>query len=207
MSATNESPPPHSSSYSNERPRVRILADFTNVKSAHLTTLQHILEKVENLLNKESAVIAAPGSKGVEAFMVESKTMVRPHYVSVAKNGKVTCNECPGWNAYKICAHSLAVAEKISRTSDFLKWLRAKSPQQMNLTSLVTSDSNKGVGRKGSKPSTTRRKGGRNTSKAPPRVIVDRVTCASSSGTITLLPQPLQIRHASVHNLWQPTLL
>ena len=120
--------------------------------------------------------------------MVESETMVRSHYVSVAKNGKVTCSDCPGWNAYKICAHSVVVAEKIGRTSDFLKWLRAKGPQQMNLTSLVTSDSNKGVGKKGSKPPTARRKGSRNTSKAPPSVIVDRVTCASSSGTVTLLP-------------------
>ena len=191
MSASNESPPPHqpnSSSYSNERPRVRILADSTNIKSAHPTTLHHIVEKAENLLNKDCAVIEAPGSKDVEAFMVENETMVRPHYVSVAKNGKVTCNDFPGWNAYKICAHSLAVAEKIGRTSDFLKWLRAKDPQQMNLTSLVTSDSNKGVGKKGSKPSTARRKGGPNTSKTPPSVIVDRVTCPSSSGTVTLSP-------------------
>ena len=56
--------------------------------------------------------------------MVESKTMVKPRYVTVAKNGKVTCNDCPGWNAYKICSHSLAVAEKNGRTADYLKCLR-----------------------------------------------------------------------------------
>ena len=50
--------------------------------------------------------------------MVESETMVKPHYVTVAKNGKVTCNDCPGWNAYKICCHSLAVAEKNGRTAE-----------------------------------------------------------------------------------------
>ena len=105
--------------------------------------------------------------------------MVKPHYVTVAKNGKVTCNDCPGWNAYKICSHSLGEAEKNGRTADYLKWLRTKGPQQMNLTSLITSDSNKGVGKKGSKISTARRKGDRNTNKAPQTNVVDRVTCIS----------------------------
>ena len=130
----------------------------------------------------------APSSKDAEAFMVESETMVKPHYVTVAKNGKVTCNDCPGWNAYKICSHSLAVAEKNGRTADYLKWLRTKGPQQMNLTSLITSDSNKGVGKKGSKTSTARRKGGRNTNKAPPTNVVDRVTCVSTLETVSLSP-------------------
>ena len=74
--------------------------------------LQHIQEKAEDLLNKHRAVMQAPSSKDAEAFMVESKTMVKPHYVTVAKNRKVTCNDCSGWNTYKICSHSLAVAEK-----------------------------------------------------------------------------------------------
>ena len=120
--------------------------EFENIKSAHPTRPQHILEKAEDLLNKDRAVMQAPSSKDAEVFMVESE-MVKPHYVTVAKNGKVTCNNCPGWNAYKICSHSLAVVEKSGRTADYLKWLRTKGPQQMNLTSLITSDSNKGVGK------------------------------------------------------------
>ena len=58
----------------------------------------------------------------------------------------------------------------------------------MNLTSLITSDSNKGVGKKGSKTSTARRKGGRNTNKAPPTNVVDRVTCVSTLETVSLSP-------------------
>ena len=60
----------------------------------------------------------------------------------------------------------------------------------MNLTSLITSDSNKGVGKKGSKTSTARRKGGRNTNKAPPTNVVDRVTCVSSTSTNPTCLQP-----------------
>ena len=191
MSSITESPPacqPNSLSSTNQRPGAHITIEFENIKSAHPTTLQHILEKAEDLLNKDRAVMQAPSSKDAEAFMVESETMVKPHYVTVAKNGKVTCNDCPGWNAYKICSHSLPVAEKNFRTADYLKWLRTKGPQQMNLTSLITSDSNKGVGKKGSKTSTARRKGGRNTNKAPPTNVVDRVTCVSTLETVSLSP-------------------
>ena len=144
------SPPacqPNSSSSTNQRAGAHITIEFENRKSAHPTTLQHILEKAEHLLNKNRAVMKHP---------------------------------VPGWNAYKICSHSLAVAEKSGRTVDYLKWLRTKGPQQMNLTSLITSDSNKGVGKKACKTSTARRKGGRNTNKAPPTNVVDRVTCVST---------------------------
>ena len=58
----------------------------------------------------------------------------------------------------------------------------------MNLTSLITSDSNKGVGKKACKTSTVRRKEGRNTNKAPPTNVVDRVTCVSTLETVSLSP-------------------
>ena len=58
----------------------------------------------------------------------------------------------------------------------------------MNLTSLISSDSNKTVGKKGSKTSTARQKGGRNTNKSPPTNIVDHVTCVSTLETVSLSP-------------------
>ena len=105
---------PNSLCSASQRPGAHITIDFENIKSAHPTTLQHILQNAEHLLNKNRAVMQAPSSKDAEAFMVESETMVKPHYVTVTKNGKVTCNDCPGWNAYKICSHSLAAAEKVA---------------------------------------------------------------------------------------------
>ena len=111
---------PNSLSSTNQRPGAHITIEFENIKPAHPTTLQHILEKAEHLLNKDRAVMQARSSKDAEAFMVESETMVKPHYVTVTKNEKFTCNDCPGWNACKICSHSLAVAEKSGRTADYL---------------------------------------------------------------------------------------
>ena len=117
--------------------------------SINPTTLQYIAEKVESILNKDTAIVQAPGSADGTAFMVESTTMVRPHYVTKATNGKITCNDCPNWKAYKLCAHSLAVAEKTGTTLKYLHWFNTKGPKQVNLTTLITCDSSKGVERKG----------------------------------------------------------
>ena len=88
------------------------------------------------------------------------------------KNGKVSCSDCPSWKARNLCAHSLAAAEKIGKTVEFLQWFQTKGLKQINLTALVTCDSAKGVGKKGKK-ATGVRKGGRNAGKAPPTVVVD----------------------------------
>ena len=93
------SPPacqPNSLSSTNQRPGAHITIEFKNIKSAHPTTLQHILEKAEHLLNKNRAVMQAPSSKDAEAFMVESDTMVKPHYVTVTKKRKGYVQRLPG---------------------------------------------------------------------------------------------------------------
>lgn len=91
-------------------------------------------------------------------FMGKSDTAIKIHHVTVQKNGKVTCSDCPSWKAKSICTHSLATEEKLGMTSKFLKWFKAKGLSK--LTALDTCDSTKGVGKKG-KTSSAIRKGGR----------------------------------------------
>ena len=123
------------------------------ITSVDPTILQHMSQKAERLLNKKNAIVQAPGSVDNSAFMVESDTSPRPHYVTIAKNGKVSCSvDCPGWKARNLCAHSLAAAEKLGITAEFLKWFKTKGPKQVNLTALVTCDTAKGVGKKGKRP-------------------------------------------------------
>ncbi len=128
--------------------------------------------------------------------MVESETMAKPHYVSVAKNGKVTCTDCPGWNAFKICSRSLAVAEKTGRTADYVKWLREKGPKRPNLTSLMTCDSGKGVGKKSRQTATARRKGGRNCTNAPPTTVVDLLPLQPTTTTAATNPPACDFPHS-----------
>ena len=144
------------------------------------TTLQYIAEKAESILNRDTAIVQAPGSADGTAFMVESTTMVRPHYVTTTKNGKIICSDCPNWKAYKLCSHSLAVGEKTKTTLKYLQWFKSNSPNRVNLTNLITCDSGKGVGKKGNKSSTARRKGGRS-NKTAPTTIVDRLDGLSNN--------------------------
>ena len=127
--------------------------------------------------------------------MVESQTSVKPHYVTVSKNGKVTCEDCPGWKASKICAHAVAAAEKSGTISKYLKWVREKGPARMNITALVTCDSSSGTGQKRCKKSTSQRKGSRAEKQPPITTTVDRPALISSvstqiRSTTTTHPQP-----------------
>ena len=160
--------------------------------------------KVENLLNKPNSIVQAPVSSGNSSFLVESDSKMEPHYVTIAKSGKITCNDCPMWKAQKICAHSLAVAEKSGITASFLNWFKEKGPTRVNLTALVTCDSTKGVGKKGGKSATARRKGGRNVNKTPPTTIVDRQNFIPRS---VAAPSPAQTpqSHVSPEQPFQST--
>ena len=61
-------------------------------------------------------------------FMVESDRG-RLHYVVRSECGKVTCDDCPRYKSvrYKICSHSLAVAEKRKQLKNFLTWYKRSS--------------------------------------------------------------------------------
>ena len=114
----------------------------------------------------------------------------KPHFVSLAKNGKATCEDCPGWKSLKVCSHAVAAAEKSGRLFQYVKWLKEKGPSRMNITSYVTCDSGNGTGKKGGKPSTARRKGGRTGKRPPAKNIVDRPLPAPLAQVTTTIVQP-----------------
>ncbi len=155
-----------------EESQLSVNLSESEITSVTNVALEAISKKAEELLNREGSVLRAPGSK--EAFVVESQTSTKPHYVTILKNGKITCDDCPGWKASKICSHAVAVAEKSQTTAKYLKWLKEKGPSSMNITDLVTSDSDAGTGKKGAKKATVRRKGGRSSKQNPVTTTVDR---------------------------------
>ena len=150
------------------------------VISAPEEVLNAITRRAEELLSNPQSIVSAPGSTYDRTYIVESKISSKPHFVSLEKNGKTTCKDCPGWKSLKLCSHTVAAAEKSGRLLKYVKWLKEKGPSRMNITSYVTCDSGKGTGEKGEKPSTARRKGGR-TGKRPPVVMIStRVTCVNT---------------------------
>ena len=105
--------------------------------------------------------------------------------MKVANNGKVTCDNWLAYKSSKLCAHSVAAAEKLGMLSKYVAWLTKKGPSEMNLTTLVTFDSGKETGKKSGKTGTARRKGGRS-SKAPPvSTIVDRPFHVNTTAQLT----------------------
>jgi hypothetical protein len=156
--------------------RVQLSVDLgdESIRSVQPAVLTSMTEKAEKLLNCEGSIVCAPGTSDKIAYMVESQTSKRPHYVDVCKNGKVTCEECPAWKASKICSHAIAVAEKVGVTAKYLKWLREKGPARMNVTAMMTFDSSSGTGKKGGKAATARRKGGRTANQPEVTTIIDR---------------------------------
>ena len=159
-----------------------------NVTSAPIEVLKSIHEKAEALLNSPQAIVRAPGCTEHMAFMVKSDTAKKPHFVSLLKNGKVTCDNCPGWKSLKLCAHAVAAAEKRGNLSQYVNWLKEKGPSCMNITSYVTFDSSQATGKKGNKPSTARRKGGRSGKRPPATKITDRPVPTFQNHTSTVVP-------------------
>ena len=72
--------------------RVRLSVDLGDegIRSVPPAVLNSIAERAEKLLNWEGSIVCAPVTSGKVAYMVESQTSERPHYVDVCKNGKVT---------------------------------------------------------------------------------------------------------------------
>ena len=82
-------------------------------------------------------------------------------HVTIRGRGDVSCEpSCLRWSSYKLCAHTIAAAEKEGVLMGFIKKY-AKSSREPNLTSLATHDMPKGRGKKATK-ATQRRKGSAN---------------------------------------------
>lgn len=91
-----------------------IIAEDANLSTVPTQQVKHVFRKAQSLLSKENGVVTAPGSNGT-AFMVESQTSKRPHYVTTELKGKIVCENCPGWASSKLCGHAVAIAEKLGK--------------------------------------------------------------------------------------------
>lgn len=112
-----------------------------------LTCLEGIWRKATELINNNSAIVAAPG-QNEEARMVLSHS----HLVTPLKGGGFSCDaNCPSWKSTAICSHTIAVAQVNGKLPQFISYLRKKKVTP-NITKLVTSNMPRGRGRKGSVP-------------------------------------------------------
>ncbi|CAB4006223.1 Hypothetical predicted protein [Paramuricea clavata] len=121
-------------------------AEEANLTTVPLQQVKHVFNKAQSLLSKENTIVSAPGSNEM-AFMVASQMSKRLHYVLTRQSGKTTCENCLGWTSSRFYGHAVAVAEKLGKLDKYLDWLRRRD-NPLNLTTLVTFDSNKALGEK-----------------------------------------------------------
>ena len=81
-------------------------------------------------------------------FLVRSQSSQTPHRVkAVANSGYLCDNNCLGFKARKLCAHTIAVAARNKNVPAYLKWYRNQEKKD-NLTALTTFAVNKNAGAK-----------------------------------------------------------
>ena len=146
------------------------------------TCIEGIWLKAGELLQKENAIVPAPG-QSPEARMVLSYSGKVPHMVTPTKRGGFSCDSsCPNWKSLGLCSHSIAVAEMHGKLSSFVSSLR-KRRRTPSVTQLTVTTMPRGRGRKGSVPPRSRKT--RAQKEQMPRVSFCVITTATTQTPVT----------------------
>ena len=156
--------PPVISVSSGKLKNVSLSPNDTDILYSTFEIQTNIFVKAESLLERESWITSFPGMQN--AYLVESKSNPKePHKLKVYSNGNVECvNNCLQYKSYKICLHSVAIAEKYACLKTFVALVK-KDPASLN--SLVNSRQLVNTGKK-TISSTQKRKRHKTSSKEVP---------------------------------------
>ena len=162
-----------------------VSAEESGITKLTLTTLQHMWQKAEDLMNSDNAITPAPGNDKM-AKMVLSYSSPIPHMVVKGQKGQYRCDSnCLNWTSSAICSHTLAVAQVHNDLVSFLQWYNTSS-NMPNITSLAMSGLPSGRGRKGGIAKRTRDRQEKKTPELsiPRPVFQPESSSASSSATV-----------------------
>ena len=56
----------------------------------------------------------------------------QPHFGYVHDTGRVTCEQCPSFNDWKLCKHTIAATEKMGRLQKVLQWRRSNGTPNLD---------------------------------------------------------------------------
>ncbi|CAC5413219.1 unnamed protein product [Mytilus coruscus] len=94
-----------------------VTADGSGITSVPFPILKGLFEKAATLYHSRSDIVSFPGkpraSNIISKYFITSSTDAKkPHLVTILYTGQVTCDSnCPRWEIYKVCSHSIAAAE------------------------------------------------------------------------------------------------
>ena len=173
----------------NETLSLSVSPEDAQIIDIPFSLLKGMFDKAASLVNNQSHIWKMPtNSNSRPTFMVFSVSSENAHkVVAFSESDKVTCDQtCMDWSIYKLCSHTLAVAEVMKRLKEFLNWFR-KQKRSPNLTSLANINMPQNKGRKSD---TRKRKGSAN--KKP----TEGLPVVSSH---VIHAQPHEVDHSMVH--------
>ena len=96
-----------------------------NIISVPISVVTSMWQKAERLLATPGFIGKSIGTyfsdRNAHLIATESKPS-QPHFVYLHNTGHVTCENCPSFNDWKLCKHTVAAAEKMGRLQKVLQW-------------------------------------------------------------------------------------
>ena len=147
------------------------------------TIVQEIFQDASSLARSNNNIVIAPGCSANDAYFVSNPQDRLQPFVVTVQNVTVKCQQekCVKYAAYKICSHSVAIAEYLGILAEFVANFNRLN--RYNLSCLTDIDQPKTAGKKATK-ATQRRKGAANKPRQQPRAY------KSSGSSSTPVPSP-----------------
>ena len=117
--------------HGSKKPLLSVRIKDFKIVTVPCLVLNEMYEDASKLLRNEGAIVKSQrfehdGNGQNDVWLAASRRAAGRHYsVTVCKTGRVVCDKvCVGWAQYKVCCHTLAVAERVGILAKFLEWLR-----------------------------------------------------------------------------------
>lgn len=175
------------------QPTSKLSVEWSSARITHLqpSRVADLWRKAEEILSTPDFIVTAAGNPSARQVAsvsgaTSSKGVIPPPFVYSKKSGtgvEVHC-DCPVFRSTpKVCQHSLAAAEHMGITSQYLAWVRKTKSVGLNLSNLISKELPKSTGQKGS---TSRSKGVPKGKKQPILAEKDGIVCSNISHAPTL---------------------
>ena len=136
-----------------------VTAEDSNITNVPFRILTQMFTDAKGIINSQSGIVDVRGQTGHGYFVLNKLKMGDPLTLKYNEKTKtISCSsKCHSWNGYKICCHTIALAEHLGKLKSVLDRY-VKSKKGVQLTDIANTDMSSSRGKKASK-ATERRKG------------------------------------------------
>lgn len=138
-----------------------ISAKECNIGSIPNKLLQEMFQEAALTIEDDTNIVPVPGTNKMAYFVHDLSNSENRQLKINASTHRITCEpKCHRWNSFRICAHVLALAEKLNMLKEVIEKFK-KTNVKVNITRMVNTNMPANRGKKGVK-ATQIRKGAAN---------------------------------------------